>query len=101
MPELLHSLRLRLQILGILVFLFLIGSAIAFALLLRHSETETLSQTSSHLRAVASVLARDYVSHVRLGSSQQESQALQSLQLGGSDDALSSMTAVVLQREVG
>ena len=45
-----------------LVLLFLAGCAMAFALLLRNSETQVLSQSASHLSAVASALARDYVS---------------------------------------
>ncbi|MGB8885943.1 MAG: ATP-binding protein [Candidatus Korobacteraceae bacterium] len=101
MPELFHSLRLRLQVLGTLVFLFLIGSAIAFALLLRHSETQILSQTSSHLNAVASALARDYTGRAQFESSRQEPLALENSESPGSDDVLSLMTTVVLQREIG
>jgi signal transduction histidine kinase len=97
---LVHSLKMRLQVLGMLVLLFLAGCAVAFALLLRNSETQVLSQSASHLSAVASALARDYVSRTVFETSKSETAALQSPTEQGADDVLSLMTAVVLRREV-
>lgn len=101
MPVLFQSLRWRLYTLGILVLLFLIGSAIAFVLLLRHTETETLSQTSSRLSVVGSTLSQDYISRAQFESSQQEQSPLENPRASSADDVLSLMTSVVLQRDVG
>jgi|SRR5579864_924215 len=96
-----HSLRWRLHALGFLVLLFLVGSSIAFVLLLRHTENETLSQTASRLRAIASTLSQDYISRVQFESSQQEPLPLDNPHASSADDVLSLMTTVALQREVG
>ena len=100
MLALVNSLKMRLQVLGMLVLLFLAGCAVAFALLLRNSETQVLSQSASHLSAVASALARDYASRTAFERSKNETTALKSPTEQGADDVLSLMTAVVLRREV-
>lgn len=99
-PNWFHSLRWRLHALGFLVLLFLIGAGIAFVLLLRHTENETLSQTATRLSAVASTLSQDYISRVQFESSRQEPLPLDP-HASSADEVLSLMTSVALQREVG
>jgi signal transduction histidine kinase len=101
MLALVDSLKLRVQVLGMLVLLFLAGCAVAFALLLRNSETQVLSQSAGHLSAVASALARDYVSRAQFENSKHEFAVLENPSDRGADDVLALMTAVVLRREVG
>jgi signal transduction histidine kinase len=101
LPEFFHSLRWRLHALGTLVLVFLTGSVIAFVLLLRHTENETLSQTSSRLSAVASTLAQDYLNHSQFESSRQEPLPLENPSAASANEVLSLMTSVALQREVG
>jgi signal transduction histidine kinase len=96
-----HSLRWRLHALGILVLLFLAGSAIAFVLLLRHTENETLSQTAARLVSVASTLSQDYINRAQFESARQEVLPLDNAHAFSADDVLSLMTSAALQREIG
>ncbi len=95
-----NSLARRIQVLGLLVAIFIVGCAIAFLLVLENSETQTLTQTTSHLAAVAASLARDYQSRAQYETSEHGVPPLDGRAVPA-QDVLSLMTTVALRREIG
>jgi hypothetical protein len=88
-------------VLSALVVVLTIVSAIAFAVVVAHTETVVTSKSRQQLADLVSRLAHDYAVHAQAGDIHGAARLLEAPDEAGADETLAGMTAAGLARDPG